>query len=145
MALHKVRHANAHWEGTLKDGGGSLKLESGVYEGPYNWAGRFADGSGTNPEELIGAAHAGCYSMFLSAILTNNEYNPTRIDTQAAVHLEDGPTITKIELNVEALVDGLDEESFQQFAQEAKEKCPVSKALACVPEIVLNARLVNEA
>ncbi len=138
-----VRHANAHWEGTLKEGGGSLKLGSGVYEGPYTWAGRFADGPGTNPEELIGAAHSGCYSMFLSAILTNNEYNPTRIDTQAAVHLEAGPTITKIELDVEAVVDGLDEASFQEYAQEAKEKCPVSKALAGGPEIVLNARLVS--
>jgi len=143
MALHKVRHADAHWEGTLKDGGGSLKMESGAYEGPYTWADRFADGKGTNPEELLGAAHAGCYTMFLSAILTNNDFYPTRLDTQAAVHLEDGPTITKIELSVEAVVDGLDEEQFQQFAQEAKEKCPVSKALAAVPEIVLNARLMG--
>jgi lipoyl-dependent peroxiredoxin len=143
MALHKVRHADAHWEGTLKDGGGSLKMESGAYEGPYTWADRFADGKGTNPEELLGAAHAGCYTMFLSAILTNNDFYPTRLDTQAAVHLEDGPTITKIELSVETVVDGLDEEQFQQFAQEAKEKCPVSKALAAVPEIVLNARLVG--
>ncbi|MFN2278732.1 MAG: OsmC family peroxiredoxin, partial [Candidatus Promineifilaceae bacterium] len=121
MAMHHTRHANAHWEGTLKEGGGSLKLGSGVYEGPYTWAGRFSDGPGTNPEELIGAAHSGCYTMFLSSILTNNGYNPTRIDTEAAVHLEDGPTITRIELDVEAEVDGLDEESFQQFAQEAKE------------------------
>jgi osmotically inducible protein OsmC len=143
MALHKVRHADAHWEGTLKDGGGSLKMESGAYEGPYTWADRFADGKGTNPEELLGAAHAGCYTMFLSAILTNNDFYPTRLDTQAAVHLEDGPTITKIELSVEAVVDGLDEEQFQQFAQEAKEKCPVSKALAAVPEIALSARLVG--
>lgn len=143
MGMHHVRHADAHWEGTLKEGGGSLKLESGVYEGPYTWAGRFSDGPGTNPEELIGAAHAGCYTMFLSAILTNNDYYPTRLDTQAAVHLEDGPTITKIELDVEAVVDGLDEESFQRFAQEAKEKCPVSKALAAVPEIVLRAKLVG--
>jgi osmotically inducible protein OsmC len=143
MALHKVRHADAHWEGTLKDGGGSLKMESGAYEGPYTWADRFADGKGTNPEELLGAAHAGCYTMFLSAILTNNDFYPTRLDTQAAVHLEDGPTITKIELRVEAVVDGLDEEQFQQFAQEAKEKCPVSKALAAVPEIALNALLVG--
>jgi osmotically inducible protein OsmC len=127
----------------LKEGGGSLKLGSGVYEGPYTWAGRFSDGPGTNPEELIGAAHSGCYTMFLSSILTNNGYNPTRIDTEAAVHLEDGPTITKIELDVEAEVDGLDEESFQKFAQEAKEKCPVSKALAAVPEIILNATLVS--
>ncbi|MFN2103682.1 MAG: OsmC family protein [Candidatus Promineifilaceae bacterium] len=143
MAMHHTRHANAHWEGTLKEGGGSLKLGSGVYEGPYTWAGRFSDGPGTNPEELIGAAHSGCYTMFLSSILTNNGYNPTRIDTEAAVHLEDGPTITKIELDVEAEVDGLDEESFQKFAQEAKEKCPVSKALAAVPEIILNATLVS--
>ena len=143
MALHKVRHADAHWAGTLKDGGGSLKMESGAYEGPYTWADRFADGKGTNPEELLGAAHAGCYTMFLSAILTNNDFYPTRLDTEAAVHLEDGPTITKIELSVEAVVDGLDEEQFQQFAQEAKEKCPVSKALAAVPEIALSARLVG--
>ena len=143
MALHKVRHANAHWEGTLKDGGGSLKMESGAYEGPYTWADRFADGTGPNPEELVGAAHAGCYTMFLSAILTNNDFYPTRLDTQASVHLEDGPTITKIELNVEGVVEGLDEKRFQQFAQEAKEKCPVSKALAAVPEIVLNAKLVG--
>lgn len=141
--MHHIRHADAHWEGTLKDGGGSLKLESGVYEGPYTWAGRFSNGPGTNPEELVGAAHAGCFSMFFSAILTNNGYTPTRIDTQAAVHLEDGPTITKIELNMEAVVDGLSEEDMQKFAQEAKEKCPVSKALAGGPEIVLNAKLVS--
>ena len=143
MAMHHIRHASAQWEGTLKEGGGSLKLGSGVYEGPYTWAGRFADGPGTNPEELVGAAHAGCYTMFLSAILTKNEYTPTRIDTQASVHLEDGPTITKIELNVEAVVEGLDEAAFLEFADEAKQKCPVSKALAGGPEIVLNAKLVR--
>jgi osmotically inducible protein OsmC len=143
MAMHHKRHANAHWEGTLKEGGGSLKVESGIFEAPYTWASRFADGPETNPEELIGAAHAGCYSMFLSAILTNNEYEPTRIDTKATVHLEDGPTITTIELDVEAVVEGLDDEKFQQFAQEAKQKCPVSKALAGGPEIVLNATLLS--
>jgi osmotically inducible protein OsmC len=143
MAINKVRHANAHWEGTLKEGGGSLKVESGIFEGPYTWSDRFGDGKGTNPEELLGAAHASCYTMFLSAILTNNDFNPTRLDTTAAVHLQDGPTITKIELNVEGVVDDLDEARFQEFAQEAKEKCPVSKALAAVPEIVLTARLVS--
>ena len=143
MAMHHKRHATAHWEGTLKEGGGAIKVESGAFEGPYTWASRFADGPETNPEELIGAAHSGCYTMFLSAILTNNDYIPTRIDTRATVHLEDGPTITKIELDTEAVVDGLDEESFQRFAQEAKEKCPVSKALAGGPEIVLNATLLN--
>jgi osmotically inducible protein OsmC len=143
MSMHHIRHADAHWEGTLKEGGGALKLGSGVYEGPYTWAGRFADGPGTNPEELIGAAHSGCYTMFLSALLTNNDYAPTRIDTHASVHLEDGPTITRIELDVEAVVNGIDEETFQDLAQQAKAKCPVSKALAGGPEIVLNAKLVD--
>lgn len=138
-----VRHANAHWAGTLKEGGGTLKLESGVYEGPYTWAGRFADGTGTNPEELIGAAHAGCYSMFLSAILTRNEVPPTSIDTEAAVHLEDGPTIGKIVLTVRAVVPGVDADTFAEYAEEAKQKCPVSKALAGGPEIVLDAQLVE--
>ncbi len=138
-----IRHADAQWEGTLKEGNGYLKLESGVYAGPYTWAGRFADGRGTNPEELLGAAHASCYTMFLSAILTRNNVPPTRIDTRASVHLGDGPTITRIELDVEAEVPGVDEESFQAYAQEAKEKCPVSKALAAVEEIVVNAKLVG--
>lgn len=137
-----IRHAQAHWAGTLKEGSGTIKLESGVYEGPYTWAGRFADGTGTNPEELVGAAHAGCYAMFLSAILTRNNVPPTSIDATAAVHLEDGPTITKIELTVEAVVPGLDAATFEEYAQEAKARCPVSKALAGGPEIVLNARIV---
>jgi osmotically inducible protein OsmC len=138
-----IRHAEAEWEGTLKEGSGYLKLESGVYAGPYSWAGRFADGRGTNPEELIGAAHAGCYSMFLSAILTRNNVPPDHIETQASVHLGDGPTITRIDLDVEAKIPGLDDATFQQYAQEAKEKCPVSKALAAVEEINLNAKLVD--
>lgn len=137
-----IRHAQANWQGTLKEGAGALKLGSGVYEGPYTWAGRFADGPGTNPEELIGAAHAGCYAMFLSAILTRNNVPPDSIDAKAAVHLEDGPTITRIVLDVEAVVPGLDAATFAEYAEEAKAKCPVSKALAGGPEIVLNARLV---
>ena len=136
-----IRHAEARWVGTLKEGGGTLKLESGVYEGPYTWAGRFADGPGTNPEELVGAAHAGCYAMFLSAILTRNNVPPTSIDAKAAVHLEEGPTITKIVLTVVADVPGLDAPTFAEYAAEAKAKCPVSKALAGGPEIVLDAKL----
>ena len=137
-----IRHAEAQWAGTLKEGGGKLKLESGAYEGPYTWADRFADGGGTNPEELVGAAHAGCYTMFLSAILTRNEVPPTSLDTHAAVHLEDGPTITKIVLTVRGVVDGVDQAQFVEYAEEAKAKCPVSKALAGGPEIVLDAQLV---
>ena len=135
-----IRNAEATWTGTLKDGRGSLSLGSGVYQGPYTWASRFADGAETNPEELIGAAHAGCYAMFLSALLTKAGFTPTHIHAVAAVHLEAGPTITKIELNVEAEVPDLEEAAFQEHALAAKAGCPVSKALASV-EIVLNAKL----
>ena len=138
-----VRHAEAQWAGTLKEGSGTLKLESGAYEGPYTWADRFSDGGGTNPEELVGAAHAACYTMFLSAVLTRNEVPPTNLDTQAAVHLEDGPTITKIVLTVRGVVDGVDQAQFAEYAEEAKAKCPVSKALAGGPEIVLDAQLAG--
>lgn len=138
-----VRYAEAQWEGSLKEGAGYLKLESGHYEGPYTWADRFADGTGTNPEELVGAAHASCYTMFLSAVLTRNNVPPTRIDTKASVHLGDGPTITRIDLDVEAIVPGLDDETFQKYANEAKANCPVSKALAAVEEITLDAKLVE--
>ncbi len=138
-----IRYAEARWEGTLKEGSGYLSLESGVYAGPYTWAGRFADGRGTNPEELVGAAHAGCYTMFLSAILTKDNITPTRIDAKSSVHLGDGPTITKIDLEVEANIPGLDDAAFQEYANRAKMNCPVSKALAAVSEITLNAKLVK--
>lgn len=136
-----VRSANAVWKGTLKEGQGHLKLESGMYEGPYTWASRFASGTETNPEELIGAAHASCYAMFLSALLTNNNTPPEELNATAKVHLGDGPTVTKIELHMVATVPGISAERFQELAQEAKAKCPISKALAAVPEISLDARL----
>jgi len=135
-----IRNAEAIWTGTLKEGKGTFKLGSGVFESDYTWAARFEEAPGTNPEELIGAAHAGCYSMFLSALLTKAGYTPTRIHTTAKVHLEAGPTITLIELETHAEVPGLDEKTFQEQAQAAKKNCPVSKALASV-EIRLNAQL----
>ena len=135
-----TRNAEAIWTGTLKEGKGSLKLGSGAFEGAYTWASRFEEAPGTNPEELIGAAHAGCYSMFLSALLTKAGYPPTRIHTTAKVHLEAGPTITVIELETIAEVPGLDEKTFLEQAEAAKKNCPVSKALASV-EIKLSARL----
>ena len=138
-----IRHADAQWQGTLKEGAGTLKVESGALDGPFTWADRFADGGGSNPEELLGAAHAGCYSMFLSSILTRAQMPPTAIDTRASVHLGDGPTITRIDLDVKAVVPGMDEATFQKYAAEAKAGCPVSKALAGGPEIVLNAQLVG--
>ena len=138
-----VRNSEAIWKGTLKEGSGSVKLGSGYFEGPYTFASRFEEAKGTNPEELIGAAHAGCYSMFLSALLSGKGFTPTRIHTTATVHLTAGPTISKIELNCEAEVPGVDDATFQEQAIQAKANCPVSKALASVPEIVLNAKLLS--
>ncbi|MCS7057451.1 MAG: OsmC family protein [Meiothermus sp.] len=137
-----VRSASAVWKGSLKEGQGHLKLESGVYEGPYTWASRFADAAGTNPEELVGAAHAGCYAMYLSALLTNHNTPPEELSVTARVHLGEGPTITKIELVLTAKVPGIALERFLELAEEAKAKCPISKALAAVPEVTLEAKLV---
>ena len=136
-----VRSSSAEWKGTLKEGAGVMKLGSGAYEGPFTFASRFESGPGTNPEELIGAAQAGCFSMFLSALLSNKGFVPT-IRTTATVHLEAGPTIALIGLDTEAQVPGIDEATFQQVAEEAKAKCPVSKALAG-PVITLRAKLVQ--
>ena len=119
-----------------------MKVGGGAYEGPYTHASRFESGAGTNPEELVGAAHAGCYSMFLSALLTGAGFTPTRIVTTATVHLTDGPTISLIELNTEAEVPGLSDADLQTHAEAAKKDCPVSKALAGGPEIKLVAHLV---
>lgn len=137
-----LRNSEAIWQGTLREGSGTMKLGSGFFEGPFTFASRFEEAKGTNPEELIGAAHAGCFSMFLSALLSGKEYKPTRIHTTAKVHLSAGPTISKIELHCAAEVPGLDDAAFQEFALQAKAGCPVSKALAAVPEIVLVAKLV---
>ncbi|MDQ3250545.1 MAG: OsmC family protein [Chloroflexota bacterium] len=137
-----VRNAEAIWEGTLKEGSGTMKLGSGAYEGPFSYASRFEEGKGTNPEELVGAAHAGCFSMFLGALLTTAGFPPTRIHTTAKVHLGAGPAISKIELNTEAQVPGLDEKTFQEKAEAAKAGCPISKALAAVGDIQLTATLV---
>src|SRR6185436_7478961 len=125
-----IRTATAEWKGTLKEGSGTMKVGSGAFESAYNWAARFGTENGVNPEELVGAAHAGCYSMFLSALLTKAGFTPTRIHTDAKVHLGDGPTITLIELNCEATVPGLEAAAFAEHAEAAKKNCPVSKALA---------------
>jgi lipoyl-dependent peroxiredoxin len=136
-----VRKAEAVWTGTFKEGQGTMKLGSGAYEGAYTYASRFEEGKGSNPEELIGAALAGCFSMFLAAQLTKAGYAPTRIVTTANVHLGDG-AIHTVELNTEAEVPGVSEEEFKQHAQNSKANCPVSKALAG-PEIKMEAKLVG--
>ena len=138
-----VRKAEAEWTGNLREGKGRVKLGSGAYEGEYSFVSRFEDGKGTNPEELIGAAHAGCFSMALSAGLTKAGLSPKRIHTTAQVHLEkvgEAFEITRIELETEAEVPGLDEKAFLEHAEGAKKGCPVSKALAG-PKIELKARL----
>ena len=139
-----VRNAEAVWEGNLKDGRGRMKLGSGAFEGAYSFASRFEEGSGTNPEELIGAAHSGCFSMALSANLEKAGYTATRIETRAKVHLgkiEDATRITHIDLDCEATVEGIGEDQFQEIANATKTGCPVSAALASV-DINLAARLV---
>ena len=140
-----VRKANAVWEGSLKEGHGTVKLGSGAYEGRYSFSSRFEEGTGTNPEELIGAAHAGCFSMALTAGLGRGGINATRVATTAKVHLEkvgEGFKITRIELENESVVPGIDDATFQEYARKAKEGCPVSQALGGV-EITLNAHLAS--
>jgi lipoyl-dependent peroxiredoxin len=139
-----TRTAEAEWIGNLTEGKGSVKLGSGAFEGKYDWGSRSADAPGTNPEELIGAAHAGCFTMALSAQLGNAGFTATRLHTTAKVHLiknETGFVIPKIELAVEGEVPGIDDAKFQELAATAKTGCPVSKALAGV-EIQLTATLV---
>ena len=138
-----TRSADATWEGDLPSGNGTMTLQSGAYEGAYSYKSRFEDGSGSNPEELIAAAHAGCYSMALSNVLADAGYDPESVNTTADVTLrmlEDGPAITKIHLTTEAHVPGLDDDTFQEHAAAAKDGCPVSKALAGT-EITLDATL----
>src|SRR5882757_7182021 len=115
-----IRNAEAEWFGKVLDGKGHMKLGSGAYDGPYSYKSRMEDGAGTNPEELIGAAHAGCFSMALSAIMSTAGLAPTRIHTKAAVRFDktaDGFAITKIDLNTEAEVPGLDAAGFQEYAE----------------------------
>jgi osmotically inducible protein OsmC len=126
-----VRNAEATWEGDLRDGEGSMALGSGAFEGAYSFLSRFEDGSGTNPEELIGAAHAGCFSMALANSLAEDGYDPERIHTEATVHLDaEVLEIDEIELDLEATIPDIDEETFLEYANGAKENCPVSKVLA---------------
>ena len=138
-----TRSADATWTDNLSDGNGTMTLESGAYEGAYSFRSRFEDGAGSNPEELIAAAHAGCYSMALSNVLDEAGYDPEAVDTTADVTLrmvDEEPTITGIHLNTEATVPDIDDDTFQEHAEAAKEGCPVSKALAGT-EITLDANL----
>lgn len=139
-----TRTASAVWNGNLLQGNGTMKMGSGAYEGAYSFASRFEEGAGTNPEELIAAAHSGCFSMALAGALAKAGFNPQSIRTTARVSVEKvdgGFAITKSHLQTEAEVPDIDDETFQQHANAAKAGCPVSKALAGV-DITLDAKLV---
>jgi osmotically inducible protein OsmC len=140
------RTADARWEGSLQDGQGTMHMASGAYEGPYSFQSRFEEGDGTNPEELIAAAHAGCFSMALSADLGRAGHHAETVETTATVHLEKvegGFGIKRITLDTRARVPGIDTEEFQRVAEGAKQNCPVSQALAAVETIELKAELVE--
>ena len=125
-----IRKAKAQWNGTLREGKGTMNFSN--YSGPFTFASRFETGEGTNPEELIGAAQAGCFSMFLAALLGGADYSPRRIATSAKVYMDAGPAITTIELETEVQVANIDEATFLEFVEKAKKNCPVSKALTGV-------------
>jgi osmotically inducible protein OsmC len=140
-----ARTSTAVWEGDLKAGKGTMSIGSGVYTGPFSFASRFESGAGTNPEELIAAASAGCFSMALSAGLGKNGYTPTKVSTSAKAYLEkvgEAFRITKIELVSEATVPGIPDAKFNEIAEGTRTGCPVSAALAGV-EIALTTKLIN--
>jgi lipoyl-dependent peroxiredoxin len=140
-----IRNANALWNGTLKEGKGTMNFSN--YSGPFTFASRFEEGEGTNPEELVGAAQAGCYSMFLSSLITNEGLKPKSVSTNATVTLgkdDIGPNITSIKLDCTVSCEGLSKEKFDELAAAAKEKCPISRLYAGgTAKIELNAKLAG--
>jgi lipoyl-dependent peroxiredoxin len=141
-----TRNASAQWQGTLKEGDGRMAFGSGAWEGPFTFKSRFEEGQGTNPEELIGAAEAGCFTMQLAATLSEAGHTVESVETQAKVHIrniEGTPTISQIELITRGRVPGLDEETFKKTADETREICIISRALAGVTDITVDAALQN--
>jgi osmotically inducible protein OsmC len=141
-----TRRASAVWNGSLTEGNGTMRMASGAYEGPYSFQSRFQEGDGTNPEELIAAAHAGCYSMALSAELGKAGVTPESVETEATVHLDEvegGFAIKRIDLQTHVTAPGTDESTFREAAEAAKKGCPVSLALAAVDTIELDAELAG--
>ena len=141
-----TRNGSAVWKGNLKEGEGEVTVGDGVFTGSYSFSSRFEEGEGTNPEELIAAGHAACFSMALSNILATAGSTPESVTTDAVVSLrrtDDGPTIYTIALTTVGRVPGMDEATFKEHAEAAKKGCPVSRALAAVPEITLDASLAS--
>lgn len=140
-----IREGSAHWEGSLEQGQGTLQTESGALDASLTFGSRFQEDAGTNPEELIGAAHAGCYSMVMAKLLAGAGHTPEAIDTRAKVTIEksgEGFAITRIKLITRVTAPGLDESTFQEYAETGKNACPVSKALGAV-DIELEATLAG--
>jgi osmotically inducible protein OsmC len=139
-----VRTADARWDGELQEGSGRMAFGGGAFEGQYSFGSRFEEGEGTNPEELIGAAHAGCFSMAFSKSLADAGFTPTSVETTAKVHLDKtdaGMTVTRIDLDTIVDAPGIDEADFQKAAEGAKANCPISRLLSPGAEITLNAKL----
>lgn len=139
-----IRTASARWQGNLTEGSGTIRTGKGGYEGNYSFKSRFEEGEGTNPEELIGAAHAGCFSMAFSKGLADAGFTPDSVETTAKVHLdktEAGFTITRVDLETVGQVPGIDEADFLKIAEGAKANCPISRLLSPGAEITLNAQL----
>jgi lipoyl-dependent peroxiredoxin len=146
MAGPPPRSGDAEWKGDLQSGEGRLVVGNKAYEGNYSFKSRFEEGEGTNPEELIAAAHASCFSMALSNMLAGHGHDVQSVRTSARVHMrmgDEGPSVSRIDLRTEGRVPGISQEHFAKHAEEAKAGCPISKALAAVPEITLDARLLD--
>lgn len=140
-----ARNGSAEWQGDVRSGSGTVTVGDGVFTGPFSYDSRFEEGAGTNPEQLIAAAHAGCFTMALSSVLGAAGHAPESLRTNARIQLRniDGaPTLTRVNLETEGRVPGVDQQEFERYAEEAKTNCPVSRALAGIAEIVLNAKLV---
>jgi lipoyl-dependent peroxiredoxin len=139
-----IRSSSARWQGTLTEGSGTIRTGKGGFEGNYSFKSRFEEGEGTNPEELIGAAHAGCFSMAFAKALSDAGFPPTSVETTASVHLDKtdaGMTVTRIDLDTVGVVPGVDQAEFAKLAEGAKANCPISRLLSPGAEITLNATL----
>jgi lipoyl-dependent peroxiredoxin len=139
-----TRNGSAEWHGDIRSGSGRVTVGEGTFEGDYSFRSRFEDGEGTNPEELMAASHASCFAMAITSLMAADGHAPESVRSRAHVHLrqiEGAPTIARIDLEAEGTVPGLDDEAFRRYAEQAKAVCPVSRALAGVPEIELTARL----
>jgi osmotically inducible protein OsmC len=140
-----ARNGSAEWHGDIQSGSGTITVGEHVFEGPFSYDSRFGEGNGTNPEQLIAAAHAGCFTMALSNVLSGAGHPPEELRTSARIQLRniDGlPTLTRVDLDTEGRVPGIEDQEFQDRAQEAKAGCPVSRALAGIPEVTLTAKLL---